>query len=100
MKRTIKNATKRILLSCLLTSVLAVSAIGVVPSAEIYAEEIDGLHTERLFGGGVTMILRMLTTGTTWAALIHLKKPLLKYGRRKRLRLCYADMKREMAVVL
>lgn len=99
MKRTIKNATKRILLSCLLTSVLAVSAIGVVPSAEIYAEEIDGLHTERLFGG-VTMILRMLTTGTTWAALIHLKKPLLKYGRRKRLRLCYADMKREMAVVL
>lgn len=99
MKRTIKNATKRKLLSCLLASVLAVSAIGVVPSAEIYAEEIEGSYNKRLFWG-VTMILRMLTTGTTWAALIHLKKPLLKYDRRKRLRLCYADMKREMAAVL
>lgn len=52
MKRTIKNATKRKLLSCLLASVLAVSAIGVVPSAEIYAEEIEGSSNKRLFWGG------------------------------------------------
>ena len=45
----IKNAIKRKLLSCFLASVLAVSVIGVVPSVEVYAEEIQKVYAKRSF---------------------------------------------------
>ena len=43
------------------------------------------------------MIPRMLTTGTIWDVPIHLRKPHLRYGRRKHLPLCFAGMKTAVA---
>ncbi len=48
----IMNLIKRKLISCFLAGVLAVSVIDIVPSAEVYAKEIEEARGERLFRGG------------------------------------------------
>ena len=48
----IMNLIKRKLISCFLAGVLAVSVIDIVPSAEVYAKEIEEARGERLFWGG------------------------------------------------
>ena len=48
----IMNLIKRKLISCFLAGVLAVSVMDIVPSAEVYAKEIEEVRGERLFGGG------------------------------------------------
>lgn len=48
----IKNLIKRKLISCFLAGVLAVSVIDIVPSAEVYAKEIEETRDKRLFQGG------------------------------------------------
>lgn len=58
----IKNSIKRKLISCFLAGVLAVSVIDIVPSAEVYAKEIEETRDERLFQG-VAMMRKMLTAG-------------------------------------
>lgn len=47
----IKNIIKSKLLSCFLAGALAACAIGAVPPAEAYAEEIKEIDDERMFGG-------------------------------------------------
>lgn len=59
----IMNLIKRKLISCFLAGVLAVSVIDIVPSAEVYAKEIEEARGERLFPGGVAMMRKMLTAG-------------------------------------
>lgn len=59
----IMNLIKRKLISCFLAGVLAVSVIDIVPSAEVYAKEIEEVRNERLFRGGVAMMRKMLTAG-------------------------------------
>lgn len=58
----IMNLIKRKLISCFLAGVLAVSVMDIVPSAEVYAKEIEEVRGERLFGGGA-MMRKMLTAG-------------------------------------
>ena len=60
----IMNLIKRKLISCFLAGVLAVSVIDIVPSAEVYAKEIEEARGERLFrGGGEAMLRKFLTPG-------------------------------------
>ena len=85
---------KRRLLSWFLIGVLVVSVIDVVPSMDVCAEGIGEVYAKRSFDSSYD------SAGTIWAALTPLRKLHLKYGRRKRLRLCSADMKRAMAEAL
>lgn len=83
----IMNLIKRKLISCFLAGVLAVSVMDIVPSAEVYAKEIEEVRGERLFpGGGVAMMRKMLTAGMIWDVRIRPKRLHLKYGHPKRLR--------------
>lgn len=97
----IKNVIKRKLLCYFLAGALAVSFIGNVPSAKVYAEEIGGgrRYMANVYLTAI-MIHRMLTVGTIWDVLIHLGKLHLKYGHQKHLRLYSADMRKAMVATL